>query len=66
MPDPMTSQDLSPTAERAFHGTKDSIAKARAWLRTWLEKFAVPEAAAEDAVLVLSELTTNAALHSEL
>jgi serine/threonine-protein kinase RsbW len=48
----------------AASGWKDGVARARTWLRTWLDTFGVPPAAAADAVLVLSELATNAAVHS--
>jgi serine/threonine-protein kinase RsbW len=60
----MTSPDPPGTVEHSFPGTKESVAEARTWLRTWLEKLAVPESVAEHAVLVLSELASNSVLHS--
>ena len=52
------------TLECRFPGTMESVAEARSWLRGLLVKFEVPECAAENAVLVLSELATNSARHS--
>jgi serine/threonine-protein kinase RsbW len=51
-------------AECAFVGTRDGVARARAWQRAWMDAVGVGEPAASDAVLVLSELATNAVLHS--
>ncbi|GAB3699542.1 hypothetical protein GCM10027589_59740 [Actinocorallia lasiicapitis] len=49
------------TAERSFPGQIDQIAHARRWLTSLLG----PEhAAADDAVLLLSEVFTNSCLHS--
>jgi serine/threonine-protein kinase RsbW len=56
--------DCPGTVEHSFPGTKDSVALARSWLREMLEKFGIGDGVGEDAVLVLSELATNAAIHS--
>jgi serine/threonine-protein kinase RsbW len=55
---------LPGTVESSFPGTKASVSLARAWLSSWLEQFCVKEGPAANAVLVLSELATNAATHS--
>jgi anti-sigma regulatory factor (Ser/Thr protein kinase) len=60
----MNAQQTPRSAEQSFPGTPGSIADMRTWARTWLAKLGVPGAAAEDAVLVLSELCTNAVLHT--
>jgi serine/threonine-protein kinase RsbW len=52
------------TVECSFPGTKERVAQARSWLRAMLEKFGIGEEAGENAVLVLSELATNSAVHS--
>jgi serine/threonine-protein kinase RsbW len=47
-----------------FLATKPSVAHARAMVRLRLAELGISEDVAENAVLVLSELATNAALHS--
>jgi serine/threonine-protein kinase RsbW len=60
----VSTDDTPSTAESSFPGTKESVALARSWLAAWMDKFGIAEGPAADAVLVLSELATNAAVHS--
>lgn len=43
-----------------FHGELTSVKDARDWLSRRLELSLVPESPAQDALLILSEVTTNA------
>lgn len=52
------------TAEQTFPGTRENIAKVRSWTREYLAACGVPPAAIEDALLILSELSTNALVHT--
>jgi anti-sigma regulatory factor (Ser/Thr protein kinase) len=52
------------TSERSFPGEKKSVREGRAWLGKELELAGVASAVVADAVLVCSELLTNAVLHS--
>jgi serine/threonine-protein kinase RsbW len=63
-PHGLNGGDCPGTVERSFPGTKDSVAQARSWARAMLEKFGIGDGIGEDAILVLSELATNAAIHS--
>jgi anti-sigma regulatory factor (Ser/Thr protein kinase) len=47
-----------------FHGVPDQIARVRAGVRDYLDGCLVPDDAADDAVLIASELATNAIRHT--
>ncbi|PRX95445.1 ATP-binding protein [Allonocardiopsis opalescens] len=53
------------TADRAFPGLSVSVAEARNWLRQVLTVEAVPAGVVDIAVLLLSEVATNAVTHTE-
>lgn len=52
------------TIERSFPGVKESVPQSRAWVGKELELAGVASGVVADAVLVLSELVTNAVVHS--
>lgn len=55
---------MSTTSERAFPGTVAQVSDARRWTVARLAGTDVPDGAAADAVLCVSELATNAIRHS--
>jgi anti-sigma regulatory factor (Ser/Thr protein kinase) len=61
-----TAPQTAPTAshEQSFAGVPGSVGDARAWLEATLQALRVPAAILDSAVLVLSELVTNAVTHT--
>jgi anti-sigma regulatory factor (Ser/Thr protein kinase) len=49
---------------RVFHGAPDQVARVRGGVREYLDGYLVPDGAADDVVLIVSELAANAITHS--
>jgi serine/threonine-protein kinase RsbW len=64
MPNDEKHWDEKRYIEQAFPGRPDSVAKVRRWARDYWTCHGAAEAAIEDAVLVLSELASNAVEHT--
>ena len=49
---------------RVYHGSADQVTRVRRELRAYLDQCLLPDDAADDAILIISEFATNAIRHS--
>ena len=61
--DPVRTEESSDRSMAVFERETRSASGARTWLREFLHRTGIPEATQADAVLVVSELVTNALRH---
>ena len=56
---------ITPAAySRVYHGSADQVTRVRRELRAYLDQCLLPDDAADDAILIISEFATNAIRHS--